>query len=277
MARQHGTCRAERIAPLRRFFASALILGSLLAVPARADEPPAPEPATGEPLVADLASRTVALTPGGAGADLLLFGAVQRKAEGTNPGDVVVVVRGPSRSETLRRKDGRTGLWVTAGQTQVDDVPTFYRIAATRPLTDIAGPDILDRYQLGLDHLAMRVHSDDANDTPDHYRAAVIRLRQRADLYGAQVQELGLLGHQMFRADMHFPANAVIGNYVVEIYQVLNGEVIGAQSTPLIVSKQGLSAGIFDLAHRHAVLYGLAVLALAVAGGGLASIMGRKT
>ena len=77
------------------FLLSGLLLG---AFPARAVEP----------LVADLSKHLVAITTGFAGTDVLLFGAVEELA-GASGGDVVVEVRGPHRSETVRRKDRRIG------------------------------------------------------------------------------------------------------------------------------------------------------------------------
>ena len=63
-----------------------------------------------EPLVADLSKHLVAITTGFAGTDVLLFGAVE------GDGDVVVVVRGPNHTETVRRKQRQFGIWVNSGR-----------------------------------------------------------------------------------------------------------------------------------------------------------------
>ena len=51
-----------------------------------------------DPLVVDLSSHVVAITSGFHGANLLLFGSVEGE------GDVVVVIRGPSQNELIRRR-----------------------------------------------------------------------------------------------------------------------------------------------------------------------------
>ena len=55
-----------------------------------------------------------------------------------------------------------------------------------------------------------------------------------------------------------------------------DGEVGSAQTTTLIVSRIGFSNGVFVVAHRHAVLYGLGALSFAVAAGWAAGAVFRR-
>ena len=75
---------------------------------------------------------------------------------------------------------------------------------------------------------------------------------------------------------MFFPANVPTGSYSVEVLLMSGGEVISAQTTPLIVSRIGFSNGVFVVAHRHAVLYGLGALTFAVAAGWAAGAVFRR-
>ncbi|MDA8230420.1 MAG: TIGR02186 family protein [Magnetospirillum sp.] len=239
-----------------------LLVGAftLAALPARAVEP----------LIADLSSHLVAITTGFAGTDVLLFGAVE------SDGDVVVAVRGPTRTETVRRKDRQAGIWINTGRAVFDNVPSFYRIAATRPLEQIAAPEVLDHYQLGVDHLDLDAKDDDPGATKAQYRDALVRLKERADLYGAKVLDIGFLGHRLFRITMHFPANVPVGTYLVEVYLIANGQVVSAQTTPLVISKIGLGADVYDFAHQQAAAYGIISIVLAAATGWLAAVAFRK-
>ena len=63
--------------------------------------------ARAQALVADLSDHFIAITTGFVGADVLLFGAIE------GDGDVVVVLRGPSGKEVVRRKGRVAGLNVT--------------------------------------------------------------------------------------------------------------------------------------------------------------------
>jgi len=58
---------------------------------------------------------------------------------------------------------------------------------------------------------------------------------------------------------------------------VRNGKVVSAQTTPLIVSKIGLGADIFEFAHRHAVAYGVVAIVSALLAGWIAHLAFRRS
>ncbi|EME70172.1 hypothetical protein H261_09567 [Paramagnetospirillum caucaseum] len=249
-----------------------LLALSLLALCAPAPFVPAH---AAEPLVADLSKHLVAITTGFAGTDVLLFGAIE-EVDGGKTGDVVVVVRGPNRSETLRRKDRTAGIWINSGIAKVDNAPSFYQVASTRPLDQLAPPAILGRHQIGLDHLDLALRVKDGGADTAEYRKALIRLNQKKGLYGDKVLEIGMLSQRLFRTDVHFPANVPVGVYMVEVYLMVGGQVVSAQTTPLVVSKIGIGADVYDFAHQQAAAYGIIAIALAAFAGWLAAIVFKK-
>ncbi len=258
-----------RFRSLSAFLALLAILLAFAATPAAAD-PAHPD----QPLVADLSKHLVAITTGFSGTDVLMFGAVEREPGGG--GDIVMVVRGPSHSQVVRRKDRQGGIWIKVGRAVIDNAPSFYRVAATRPLADIAPAALLDQHQIGVDHLALVVHDTDAATPPASYRAALQRLEQRDGLWGKTVQTVDFLSHRLFRTEVHFPANVPVGTYRVEVYLLDHGQVVSTQTTPLVISKIGLGADIFDFAHESAALYGIIAIVLAGATGWLAAVAFKK-
>jgi uncharacterized protein (TIGR02186 family) len=232
--------------------------------PAAAREP------TRDPLVVDLSSHVVAITSGFSGANLLLFGVVD------GDGDVVVVVRGPNQNELIRRRDRILGIWVNRYSATIRDAPVFYQAASTRPLDQIAAGGMLDRHRLGIDHLGLTVSRQDDFETDEDYLQALLRIKRRLGLYGEQAGKINVLAGRLFRTDMSFPANVPTGIYTAEVYLVKNGEIVSAQTTPLIISKTGIGAEIFDMAVHHAALYGLGAVILAMAAGWLAATALRQ-
>jgi uncharacterized protein (TIGR02186 family) len=222
------------------------------------------------PLVVDLSSHVVAISAGFAGTNLLLFGVAE------TDGDIVVVVRGPNQSELVRRRTRLLGLWVNRYQAVIGDAPAYYQIASTRPLGQIASASLLERYRLGTQYLGLTVARDDKGENDATYRQALLRIKQRTGLYGEQAGTVNLLGGRLFRTDVTFPANVPTGVYRAEVYLIKDGEIVSVQTTPLIISKTGVSAEIFDFAKRHAALYGLAAVAMAMLGGWIAAIAFRK-
>lgn len=223
-----------------------------------------------DPLVADLSKHLVAITTGFAGTDVLLFGAVDGE------GDVVVVVRGPAKPEIIRRKDRQAGIWINSGSARVESAPSFYRVASTRPLAEIAPRSVLDRHQIGLDHLDLSIDTKDSGADNAAYRDALVRLKQDKGLYGEKIERIGFMSHRLFRTELHFPANVPVGTYLVEVYLMQGGDVLSAQTTPLVISKIGIGADVFDFAHQQAAAYGLIAIALAAAAGWMAAVAFKK-
>lgn len=223
-----------------------------------------------DPLVADLSKHLVAITTGFAGTDVLLFGAVDGE------GDVVVVVRGPAKPEIIRRKDRQAGIWINSGSARVESAPSFYRVASTRPLAEIAPRSVLDRHQIGLDHLDLSIDTKDSGADNTAYRDALVRLKQDKGLYGEKIERIGFMSHRLFRTELHFPANVPVGTYLVEVYLMQGGDVLSAQTTPLVISKIGIGADVFDFAHQQAAAYGLIAIALAAAAGWMAAVAFKK-
>jgi uncharacterized protein (TIGR02186 family) len=221
-------------------------------------------------LVADLSQHLVAITTGFSGTKVLLFGTTG------GMGDVVVVVRGPENTEVVRRKARKAGIWVNDAEMIFEGVPSYYAVAASGPLNEFLPERVARREEIGIRNLRVTPPVDAGPQEFDAFRAALIRNKQKAKLYSVEPERISFLGNRLFRTDMHFPANAPVGTYIVRVFLVHDGEVIGANITPLVVSKIGFEAGVFDFAHRHSLAYGVLAILIAVVAGWSASVAFHK-
>jgi uncharacterized protein (TIGR02186 family) len=226
--------------------------------------------AMAQPLVADLSDHLVAITAGFTGTDVLLFGAVEGE------GDIAVVIRGPEKDVTIRRKGRLGGIWVNRDELTFARAPMYYFVATSRPLAELAPPALLQRHGIGLDHL--KLEEEDAVNPVElaAFRAGFIRNKQREDLYYKEPGKVAFLTGRLFRTDLYFPANVPTGTYSVEVFLIRQGEIIGAQTTPLVVSNVGVGADVFLFAHRYSVLYGFAAIVMALIAGWSASAVFRR-
>lgn len=222
------------------------------------------------PLIADLSSREIAITTGFAGADLLLFGAAEAE------GDVVVVVRGPVRREVVRRKERVVVIWMNQSSVTFDDVPGFYFVASSKPLDQVAQPQTLRQYQIGLASLAMPVASTSDTDLAPQFRDGLKRAMVGRGLYQQSTEPVAILGNRLFRAAIRFPANVPTGVYTAETYLFRGGTLSASTKTPVIVRKAGLEARLFDFAHEQSVLYGVVAIAISLVAGWLTALIFRK-
>ncbi len=224
-------------------------------------------------LEADISHHLIAITTAFAGTDVLVFGAVEE------PGtDVAVVVRGPLGDVTVRRRSRVGFVWLFTEQLTFRAVPGYYAVAASRPLEELAAPSVLARYELGAANIRFRPAGvgGGPREEADAFREALIRNKQQERLFSAEVGRVTFLGRMLFRTRLAFPASVPPGSYQVQVLQFRDGAVINAQASPLGISKIGLEADLFDLAHRQPALYGLAAILLAVGAGWGASVMFRR-
>ena len=221
-------------------------------------------------LVADLSDHLIAITTGFTGTNVLLFGAKEGE------GNVVVVVRGPTSTTAVRKKARILGIWVNTDRVAFSNVPSYYTVASSAPIADIAPLSVLARHQIGFGQLKMQAPANVGPDRLREFRAALIRRKQDEGLFMTQPGEVSFLGSTLFRTQVYFPANVPVGVYLVEVLLLQNGAVVSAQTTPLIISKVGFGAELFDFAHQEAALYGLIAIALSLMAGWLPHLMLRR-
>lgn len=246
---------------LRALFAAVAV--ALGYTPAMAQEPA---------LVADVSEHLVAITSGFTGKDVLLFGSTD------GPGDIAVVVKGPSRDETVRKKTRVGPIWINTDAVTFREVPSFYRVASSRPLGEFAPQALLSRFQIGAANV--RLDSADENISPEtlaEFRAALVRLKTAENLYDEGLGSVNMMSNRLFRTELHFPANVPTGTYFVEVYLFRNGAVASAEIVPFTISKIGFGAEVYDFAHRFGWIYGLLAIALAVGAGWAAGAAFRRT
>ncbi len=228
-------------------------------------------PLRAAPLVADLSKHLVAITTGFAGTDVLLFGAVD------GPGDVVVIIWGPPEEVVMHRKSRIAGIWINTAQMTFERVPSFYSVASSRSLDEIASEHVLSRLEMGVERLDLPLpHAKASPNIARNWRDALIRNKQRLGHYAREVGQVIFLGENLFRTQVEFPANVPTGTYQIEVYLLREGRVISAQTTPLIVGKIGLEAEVYDFAHNYAAYYGLIAILVALVAGWLAHVAFRR-
>ena len=128
---------------------------------------------------AEVSTDLVQINTGFDGMDLLLFGTTN----GAN--DIIIVIKGPLETNIIRKKTRVAGIWVNTEKVIMENIPTFYALASTRPLNQITTQYILKKYEIGANNLPNILIKTNANtiDTSDEYRNALVRLKNGLGLY----------------------------------------------------------------------------------------------
>jgi uncharacterized protein (TIGR02186 family) len=251
---------------------AALSLAALLAIasaPAGAAEPPAGQPAPQEELQSELSTRDISIQANFTGIEILIYGSIdfsQTTAPDAGTYDVIIVIRAPNHPIVARRKERVAGIWVNGAGEVYSAVPGFYAALSTRPFRAITSDETLKMLGIGLSNLDLgRASKDDPNEGT--FRSAVIRLKQKQDLFQEHDDAVAFIGRSLFRATVALPVNVPIGRYTADIYLFRDGKVISKNQSTLEVNKAGFERTVYLLAFNHPFIYGLLAVLVAVLAG----------
>ncbi len=265
----------RRLSALRTAACSLVLLGGLSGLVSQSGD------AKAETLVTALSEPAIRITSNFTGADIVVFGTVERDAatvERPDPYDIVVSVRGPKETTVTRRKARVFGVWVNNDAVRFIDIPSFYALHSTRALDEIADGALLSSKEIGAAYLPMKSDAtveDDAQRIGE-FRQSLLRLKQQAGLYAERPGAVTFLSPSLFRTTVPLPANVPVGNYEVEVTLFRGGALLTSENGSLKIGKAGFEQFTFELAHSNPVIYGLATVLMALATGWLAGVIFRK-
>lgn len=249
-----------------------------------------------ERLTVNMTAHQISITSNFTGATITLFGAIKKIAEPvpvphpltlvpirSREGpveDIIVVIKGPKEEVTVRRKERVAGIWVNNDSVTFRNVPGFYFVASTRPITEIADDALRNRNEIGAEHLLFLTDAaaliDNTATEIETFRDALLRRKTLAGLYGINEQGVELQDNILFNMRLRIPANVPVGEYVAQILLLRDGIVVGSQPLRPVVAKSGIERWIYNFAHTIPLIYGLVAVALAMLAGWIAALIFRR-
>jgi uncharacterized protein (TIGR02186 family) len=252
-------------------------------VPAKRAPAP-PEANVGrESVEADVSTRTIAVTSAFTGTEIVVFGSVvnsrQPSAEaGTY--DVIVVLEGMPTPLLVRRKSNVAGLWVNTDSVSFESAPSYYAIASTRPIEEIADPALLQRNAIGFDYARLAPAARSVIETQPgelkDYKEAVVRLKEKEGLFIERDYAVIFIGKSLFRSSIGLPANVPVGPMTARVYLFREGELLSTFQSRVRLERSGIELWLYHAAMHHPVYYGLAAVLIAGLAGFLASMPFRR-
>lgn len=220
-----------------------------------------PLPAYAAPVVADLSNYRIAMDAGFNGTRIFLFGTRN------DNGDIVVVIRGEQKDYIVRKKEKFAGMWVNHERMKFYNMPNFYALASSRPLSEINQTALFNKLGIGEENLLIAPSDLTKYEQFNKFKTAFLEHQRNNHAYYTNLEDIGFMGETLFKTVIEFSDNIPAGNYTAEIYLISDGEVVGMQSTPISVVKSGLDAFIYNYAHNSPALYGLSAILLAISAG----------
>ncbi|KEQ53690.1 TIGR02186 family protein [Sphingobium chlorophenolicum] len=229
-------------------------------------------------LVPDVSQRDVEIQYSFTGADLLLFGAIVypdgRRPK--KPADIMVVLKGPDQSITMREKQKVAGIWINADSARFRSAPSFYAIASSRPIARVVDERTAAIYEMGVDKLQLSPSSLNDSAELDRFQKGLIDLRERAGLYVERPGTVEITDGVLYRARLPLSARVIVGNYTAETFLVQDGRVVAAAVRDITIRKSGFERFMAVAAEQWPFLYGLVAMMLAVGMGWAAGAIARR-
>ena len=229
-------------------------------------------------LVPDVSQRTVEIQFSFTGAELLLFGAILYPGGRLpdEPADIIVVLKGPSQSVTVREKRKIAGIWVNADSIDFRSAPSFYALASSRPIDKLVDERTAAIYELGLGKLQLSPSSISDTREIERFSVGLNDLQARSGLYLESPGTVEITDGVLYRARLPLSARVVTGTYTAETFLVQNGRVLAAATREIEVRKTGFERLIGQFAQDHDIAYGLLAIGLALAMGWFAGFVSRR-
>lgn len=255
-----------------RFTCLAMLVASLLvgsAAQAQNAEPPV------ESVEADVSTRSVSITSGFTGTEIIIFGAVENSRQPSAEAgtyDVVIVVEGTHQPLVVRKKAQVGGLWVNAEQVRFASFPSYYAIASTRPIDEFAEHDVQKKNQIGFEHIRMvrsgRAYIGEIDPVETiEFREAVVRLKAKDRLYVTAEHGVIFIGRSLFRATITLPPNVPVGPLTARVMLFKDGAMLGSYKSNVNMQREGLERFLYDSAFEHPLFYALSTIFLAALAG----------
>lgn len=248
------------------------------AEPSRPAEPDPQSKLPPESIEADVSTRSVAVTSGFTGTEIIVFGTIANsRQKNSEEGlyDVVVAVEGTLMPLVARRKNQIAGIWINTQSVRFKNVPSYYAVASTRPLEDVADAETRQRLAVGFDHVVMTPRRDPSRYAgPDlaAFKNAIIRLKAEDNLYVRDDYGVSFIGRSLFRSSINLPANVPVGPLIARVFLFRDGQLLSQYSTQVRLEREGVERFLHMFSVRYPMLYGLFAVAIAVSAGLIASV-----
>ena len=168
------------------------------------------------------------------------------------------------------------GIWVSSNTESFSDVPSFYYVAANRPIKDINADASFYINQIGLNNLRFEGAEEMEKERRDSWKKGIIDSMVKLGRYTSKNGNINISKNKLFKTEFEFSSDILEGEYIVDTLLLKSGNVIGAKRSFINVSKSGVGEKIYKMSNEQSLVYGLVAVFFALAFGFVANLITRK-
>ena len=221
-------------------------------------------------LIAEFLDNQINIDVGFTGKKLSYFGAIN------TPGDLVIIVTGPRKEIKVLKKEKKIWFWINSKSRLFSDVPTYYYVASSKPLSQIKNDAFLRINQIGLQNLRFEGAEEIEDDKRLEWREGIIETMKKMGNYNSLRGEIEIIDQYLFKTEISFSSDISEGKYIVDTLLLKNEEIIGSKRSFINVSKSGLGEKIYMFATENSLIYGFFAVLIALFFGFLVNELIRR-
>ena len=223
-----------------------------------------------ENLIAEFLDNKIYIDVGFTGEKLSYFGAVD------TPGDLVIIVTGPRKKIRVLKKEKKIWFWINSKSRIFSDVPTYYFVASSKPLSQIKNDSFLRINQIGLENLRFEGAEEIEDEVRLEWRNGIIQSMKKTGNYHSSYGKIEIIDNRLFKTEISFSSDISEGTYIVDTLLLNNEVVIGSKRSFINVSKSGLGEKVYLYATKNSLIYGVFAVLIAMLFGFLVNQVIRK-
>ena len=224
-----------------------------------------------ENLIAEFLDNKISIDVGFTGKKLSYFGVLDTL------GDLVIIVTGPRKKIKVFKKERKIWFWINSKSRIFSDVPTYYFVASSKPLSQIRNDSFLRINQIGLKNLRFEGAEETEESERLEWRTGIIETMKKKGNYNSSIKKIEIIDDRLFKTEISFSSEISEGTYVVDALLLKNEKVIGSKRSFINVSKSGLGEKIYIFATKNSLIYGVFAVLTAMLFGFIVNEIMRKT
>jgi len=224
-----------------------------------------------EEIYFDLSENEIQIQTNFIGKEIIIFGVFQA---GEN---TVIAIEGPNKDFKIMKKEKILGFWFNTKKIIYKNLPSLFFLASSSPIKEILNIDTIIKEKLYFDELLVNTITQRdfiQQKNLDLWNKNLIKIKNENNLY--KEYKFNNIDDKLFQTRIFFPANSIIGNYKVKIYQVKDHLIISKKIKVINIKKSGIGEKIFKFAHNQPAAYGLLSIVFAILSGLLAATIFRR-
>ncbi len=220
----------------------------------------------------NISPETINITTFFAGEKMTISGEIPSKD------DIIIEVSGHDSKNEFDIKGRRSGLWMTTGQVNIDQVPQLYILLLPQ------GKDWEHRIEslgLGMMQLKTRMKTSSTGEMPLDIFDMFIKLKKSQSLYDEVFQATTYSpasnGKKKFISICKLPSSIRAGKYTIKTTIITPGNEQTSIMTDFNVKEVGFIKLVDDLSSNHRIIYGIIAVIIALMAGLIMGIVFKQS